>query len=175
MRNDIELNNFDIAFQAAVKNAKALYSRHLTTKEIRHLIGTKWPILVANKAVAEVIHIAKQDLKIEQGRFDESVYKRVYESHHSKDIEGLVVAIRNAKGIDIGIHGFEEVGPDSPLVHKGPVNIWINADREIVVHNKSVSFHIRLSDIVIAETEEVDTYWSILLSNGQEFALDLRS
>jgi hypothetical protein len=101
-------------------------------------------------------------------------FKNIYEATHKKDIDGLVLAIKNAKGVDIGIYGLEEVGPDQPLIHQGPVFIWINADKEIVVHNQSISFHIRINDIIVSEKGSSDTYWSILLKNGQEFGLDLR-
>ncbi|GHT67803.1 hypothetical protein FACS1894110_13990 [Spirochaetia bacterium] len=101
-------------------------------------------------------------------------FKRIHEATRPRDIVGLTQAIMLIGDKDIGTNGLVEIGPDQPIIHKGPVMAEVIKDNFLFT-NESIAVLIRIIDISSAEAKNDEkTYWSVLMKNGQEFAIDLR-
>jgi hypothetical protein len=101
-------------------------------------------------------------------------FKTLREDSGRLDLDGLLLAIKKVRGKNVGVQGLIEVGPDSPIVAERPVTVEVIKDK-ILFSNDCVSFVLRTSKIEIAETEDSNKFiWNILMSNGQEFIIDLR-
>jgi hypothetical protein len=99
-------------------------------------------------------------------------YQRLYES--SMDIDKFKRALKNSWAIeeDIKVHGFEEIGPDTPVISKGPIHVKCSKSA-FMLYNDCLTVSIDFGKI-ISLVEEAPGLWELQLNNGQEFSIDLR-